>query len=89
MNAGILYPLLGETEMEAVYKRTKPKANGRPGAIYRAGDAEVPVKPGLLLFAFRCQSCQLDTVWDKRTDEWWVLDDSDYGVEGSTDPRLF
>lgn len=35
------------------------------------------------LFAFRCHHCQVDTVWDTDTDEWWTLDHTDYGDEGS------
>lgn len=41
------------------------------------------------LAAFRCPDCRNDTVWDRETDEWWTLDESDYGDEGSADPRLF
>jgi len=35
------------------------------------------------LHAFHCHHCQLDTVWDQTTDEWWTLDHTDYGPEGS------
>lgn len=35
------------------------------------------------LRAYRCPDCHLDTVWDMDTDEWWVLDHTDYGPEGS------
>ena len=38
------------------------------------------------LRAFRCPDCRLDTVWDTDTDEWWTLDDSDYGDDGSVAP---
>jgi hypothetical protein len=49
----------------------------------------VNLRPRLLLLSvFRCPDCHLDTVWDRDTDEWWTLDESDYGPEGSTDPRL-
>lgn len=49
----------------------------------------VNLRPSLaLLSAFRCPDCLLDTVWDRDTDEWWTLDASDYGPEGSDDPRL-
>jgi hypothetical protein len=49
----------------------------------------VNLRPRLLqLAAFRCPECHLDTVWDRDTDEWWTLDESDYGDQGSTDPRL-
>jgi hypothetical protein len=36
------------------------------------------------LYAFRCQDCRHDQVWDTDTDEWWDLDHTDYGTEGST-----
>lgn len=39
--------------------------------------------PGVLV-AFRCPDCLHDVVVDPHTDEWWDLDDSDYGPEGST-----
>ncbi|WP_426243723.1 hypothetical protein [Nocardioides sp. LHG3406-4] len=36
------------------------------------------------LHAFRCHSCSLDDIWDTDTDEWWTLDHTDYGDDGST-----
>lgn len=36
-----------------------------------------------MLLAIRCLDCRTDTVRDYRNDEWWTLDDSDYGPEGS------
>lgn len=36
------------------------------------------------LHAHRCHHCHLDTVWDTTTDEWWTLDHTDYGPEGSS-----
>lgn len=38
------------------------------------------------LHAFRCPGCQVDTVWDTDTDEWWTLDHTDYGADGSAAP---
>lgn len=35
------------------------------------------------LTAFRCNVCSLDEVWDMDTDEWWVLDHTDYSDDGS------
>lgn len=46
---------------------------GRPVALYR-------------LHAFRCPDCRHDVVWDVDTDEWFDLDHTDYGPEGSTAP---
>lgn len=40
----------------------------------------------LELTAFRCHHCQLDTVWQYEGDEWWTLDHTDYGDEGSVAP---
>lgn len=37
----------------------------------------------LELIAHRCHHCNLDTVWDMTSDEWWTLDHTDYGNEGS------
>lgn len=38
------------------------------------------------LYAFRCPDCGEVAVWDMTSDEWWTLDESDYGPEGSTPP---
>lgn len=89
MNVGVVHPAPGTMITQTLYKRCKPKPNGRPGAIYDAGTHEVPARPIAWLHAFRCPDCQLDTVWDKRTDEWSVLEPADYGPQGSYDPRLF
>ena len=35
------------------------------------------------LHAFRCQDCRHDMVWDTHTGEWWDLDHTDYGPDGS------
>lgn len=39
------------------------------------------------LVAHRCRHCGHDTVEDRRTGEWWDLDESDYGIAGSTRPQ--
>jgi hypothetical protein len=36
-----------------------------------------------MLVCDRCQTCGLDTVIDMDTDEAWLLDEPDYGPEGS------
>lgn len=64
--------------------------------LMNQGVVHPPATPGavnlrrslLQLTAFRCPDCHLDTVWDRDTDDWWVLDESDYGPQGSHDPRL-
>ncbi|CAN7240046.1 hypothetical protein LJR045_000962 [Microbacterium sp. LjRoot45] len=38
------------------------------------------------LHAFRCPSCGQVSVWDMASDEWWTLDDTDYGPTGSRPP---
>ena len=38
------------------------------------------------LTAFRCHHCNLDSVWDWTTNEWWLLDHTDYGDDGSSPP---
>lgn len=38
------------------------------------------------LYAYRCPDCQFDTVWDTETGEWWTLDHTDYGDDGSVTP---
>lgn len=38
------------------------------------------------LYACRCPECGQVDVWDMDSDEWWTLDESDYGPEGSTPP---
>lgn len=39
------------------------------------------------LTAYRCPSCGADEVYDAATGEWWTLDESDYGPDGSTAPE--
>lgn len=46
----------------------------------------IPGKALHRLVAFRCPDCQLDVVWDMDTREWWTLDHTDYGSEGSVTP---
>ena len=40
--------------------------------------------PTYSLYAFRCRDCGVVEVWDIESDEWWTLDESDYGPTGST-----
>lgn len=46
--------------------------------------AKLPRHWWITLHVYRCHHCQLDTVWDTETDEWWTLDHTDYGDEGSS-----
>lgn len=80
---GVVHPLPGDT-MESSAPR-KSKRTGRTIHV----PITVSARPLRRLHLTRCQTCGLDVVWDSQTDEWWDLDDSDYGPEGSTDPRLF
>lgn len=82
LNLGVVAPLPGATFDVHIARRLP---SGREYLRTVAKDAW----PIVQLVAFRCPDCRLDTVWDKETDEWWTLDESDYGDEGSTDPRLF
>lgn len=48
----------------------------------------------LRLVAFRCADCGVDVIRETSrrqrfgdSPEWWVLDESDYGAEGSTSPE--
>jgi len=83
MNTGLVYPLAGETVTMTRLKRSK----NQPGRTYEVTQ-EIPATPTYWLHVWRCPSCHLDTVWDRRDDTWWDLDESDYGVEGSTDGAL-
>lgn len=83
VNIGVVAPLPGET-----FTVPKTVTARRSGRVYDV-DQQVPAWPVIELIAFRCPGCQLDTVWDQRTQAWWVLDETDYGPTGSTDPRLF
>ena len=47
-----------------------PLGRGKPVALVR-------------LFVWRCPGCLLDVVWDIDTDEWFDLDHTDYGPDGS------
>lgn len=38
------------------------------------------------LHAFRCPDCGQVDVWDMASNEWWTLDESDYGPAGSVPP---
>jgi len=67
--------------MESVTERTL-RRSGR--VILQS--VTVPAWPVIDLYAFRCPSCGVDEVWDIRTDEWWTLDETDYGPGGSSRP---
>ena len=84
LTMGLVQPLPGETVTRTVYQRSK-RVQGREFGVNRTV-AETPI---YWLVAFRCPSCHHDSVWDRRTDEWWDLDEQDYGDEGSTDGMLF
>lgn len=83
VNPGITDPRPGETYTYDPIKKT------RTGREYIGQPKTVTAGRWVRIVAFRCPDCHRDEVWDKRTDEWWTLDESDYGAEGSVDPRLF
>lgn len=71
----------GQTEL--VTRQRKLKKSGRIIDIRE----EAPAWPVYDLTAFRCPDCHEDVVWDQRTDEWWTLDETDYGTTGSDRPE--
>lgn len=60
----------------------------QPGRTWRRQTTE-PERSRMRLMAFRCPDCAHDTVLDIETDEVWELDETDYGDDGSADPRLW
>lgn len=76
---GTVHPLEGEMTEGTVRRRSKRTGN------WLNVPTMVPAWPLRVLHASRCGGCGLDTVWDMRTDEWWELDESDYGPDGSQD----
>lgn len=79
-NPGVVHPIPGQTFRKDHVRRTKS------GKEYVSGTVPVAAWPVLRLFASRCSDCEHDTVWDEETDEWWDLDHTDYGPEGSVAP---
>lgn len=77
---GVVTPLPGDTVEGEVIRKT-----WRSGREYIVRSQE-PATAVMALIAFRCPACRHDEVWDLRTDEHWVLDESDYGPDGSTQP---
>lgn len=73
----ILCPPQEPTPCESCGSRERP--------VQARGLTQVEVGAALLI-ATRCTACRLDTVWDARNDQWWTLDDTDYGPEGSNPP---
>jgi hypothetical protein len=78
---GLMDPAPGETETVTVTKRTH-----RTRRAYRATEQRA-ARPRYHLIALRCQHCRTDTVIDLCTHEQWVLDDTDYGDQGSHNPQ--
>lgn len=63
---------------------TSPSAHAQ-GRVHHPTYPYAPPRM-LCLSAYRCPGCGLDTVLDHATGEWWTLDDTDYGPEGSNPP---
>lgn len=70
-------PEPGTVEKVPVPKRTR---SGKPYTRME----EHPARAVMDLAVFRCRHCEVDHVWDMRTDEWWKLEPEDYTAEGST-----
>ena len=54
-----------------------------PHALNRAGHGDGGDHAAQWLTAYRCPACRTDEVEDRTTRELWVLEDSDYGDDGS------
>jgi predicted RNA-binding Zn-ribbon protein involved in translation (DUF1610 family) len=75
----------GLRERDGVELVTRPRKLKKSGRVIDVRE-EVPAWPVYDLTAFRCPECGQDEVWDQRTDEWWTLDENDYGPTGSDRP---
>lgn len=84
-------------EMAAVIcAKVRPEPCERCGSTARRGSSTGTVRPTRTgpvinlhhrrLHALRCPDCLHDTVWDPGNDEWWDLDPTDYGDDGSNPP---
>lgn len=71
---------------ERVHNRGMVVVNLAQAGAPRIGRARFQEVTKRALYAFRCPDCLLDTVWDMWSDEWWDLDHTDYGPEGSNAP---
>jgi hypothetical protein len=79
-NRGKVYPLSGETfTVERVIQHRL-----RSGRFYETvRDEEKRAWAVWRLFATRCPDCRADRVYDADTGEWYDLDGTDYGPNGS------
>ena len=57
------------------------------GNVVQIGHSRLHEHQKRALLAHRCPDCLLDKVWDTWADEWWDLDHTDYGPEGSNPPE--
>lgn len=64
----------------------EPESVTHAASLPRIGRRTRLVWPVYDLHAFRCPGCGEVTVWDMASDEWWTLDESDYGTHGSVAP---
>jgi hypothetical protein len=71
---------IGATTVERWRERCEAWARLPAGERHRLGKYPSGV---IELHAFRCPDCRTDLVWDQLADEWWTLDHTDYGPEGS------
>lgn len=84
MNIGTVHPLPDET----FTSRPLVERTTKSGRVYVKDGAPVTraAWPVIRLCVFRCPGCKQDSVWDTTTGEWWDLDHTDYGPEGSNAP---
>jgi predicted RNA-binding Zn-ribbon protein involved in translation (DUF1610 family) len=83
ISLGLVQPKPGE--QTTITRTVKAKRSGRE----YGREVDVDAWAIYWLAAFRCPGCSHDVVWDRRTDEWWDLDEQDYTDEGSTEGTLF
>lgn len=77
---GTVHPRPGESRDGEILR-----ARWRAGRIEPVRE-QIPARPVLELFCFRCPECGQDEVWQLSTGEWWTLGPEDYGPEGSVAP---
>lgn len=64
-----------------------PWCGSLAGTRCRVGETESPWrKARTRLYLTRCVGCSRDQVWDAWADQWWDLDEDDYGPDGSMPP---
>ncbi len=80
-------PLRGDLDREVLTRLSRHTSTNVPGQHTDAGPGRYARRHALRdIHAFRCPDCGEVVVWDVDSDEWWTLDESDYGPDGSWPP---